>query len=694
MSLVKYSVQGSIGIIIVDNPPVNALSIGVPRGIIEHLKAGNADSNVTGFVLIGAGRGFIAGADIREFGKPRPADEPNLPDTIAAFEASAKPVIAAIHGNALGGGLETAMGCHYRVALGNANLGQPEVKLGIPPGAGGTQRLPRLVGMRKALDMIVGGAPIKASEGESIGLVDRIVDGDLLDGAVRFAEEMIAKREHHLNVAEREVVVEAADLFETKRRSIARRAGGRRAPYACIECLEAAATLPFREGLARERAIFEEMVASDEAKAMRHVFFAERQASKIPGLPKDAPISKTKSAAVIGAGTMGVGITMNFANAGIPVYLTDTQQAALDRGMRTVERNYAATVKKGRLAQADMDRRMTLITPTLDLDQAGNVDMVIEAVFEDMPLKKDLFKRLDAICKPDAIIASNTSYLNVDELVEQTGRPGKVLGTHFFSPANVMKLLEVVRTKTCSDETLATVIAVAKRMQKIAVVAGVCHGFIGNRMFEGYLREAWFLLEEGALPHEVDRVMTDFGMAMGPFAVNDLAGLDIGWRKRKAAAATRDPNERYSIVSDRLCEQGRFGQKTQAGIYRYEEGNRTPARDEAVEQLIIDASMSLGIERRTISDKEILERCLYPLINEGAKILEEGIALRPGDIDTVWVAGYGFPDYRGGPMFYADHLGPAEIYAGLCRYQEQHGDVWRPAELLRKMAEDGGRFSD
>ena len=694
MSLVNYAVHGSIAVITVNNPPVNALSIGVPREIIACLASGNADDSIRAFVLIGADRGFIAGADIREFGKPRPPHEPSILDIILAFEASAKPVVAAIHGNALGGGLETAMGCHYRVAVVNANLGQPEVKLGFPPGAGGTQRLPRLVGIRKALDMVVEGTPIKAVEGHALGLIDCIIDGELLAGAVDFAEEIVVERDSHPAVRSREVVVEEPGLFEKKRVAIARRAGGRRAPYACIDCVEAAALLPFSAGLAREREIFEEMVNSNESKAMRHVFFSERQANKISGLPKAVTPRAIQSAAVIGAGTMGVGIAMNFANANVPVFVTDNQQEALDRGMRTIERNYATTVKKGRLAQEDMDRCMALISPTLDFDLVRDVDIVIEAVFEEMSIKKEMFRRLDTLCKPDAIIASNTSFLDVDEMAAQTSRPEHVLGTHFFSPANVMRLVEIVRTKTCSDETLVTVMALAKRMRKIAVVCGVCDGFIVNRMAAGYRREAGFLLEEGALPHDVDRVMVEFGMAMGPFAVSDLAGLDIGWRKRKADAAKRDSKLRYSVVADRLCEQGRFGQKARAGYYLYEEGSRAPLRDPAVEQLIVDVSRERGVERRQIGDQEILERCLYPLINEGAKILEEGMALRASDIDIAWVSGMGFPDYRGGPMFCADQYGLPEVYGAICSYQERHGDIWKPAALLRELAEDGKRFGE
>lgn len=694
MALVKYSVERTVGVITVDNPPVNAVSIGVPRGVIEHLAAANHDDAVKAVVLTGAGRGFIAGADIKEFGKPRPPDEPTLRDMIGALEGSSKPVVAAIHGNALGGGLETAMGCHYRCVTEDARLGQPEVKLGLPPGAGGTQRLPRLVGMAKALQMIVVGAPISAREGFEHGLVDKLVDADLVAESIEFAEHMVAERDTHTRVRDRSIDRGAPSIFEEFRQSIEHRAGGRRAPYACIECLEAAASLPFDEGITREREIFDACMASVESQAMRHVFFAERQVAKIPDLPKETPTRPIVRAAVIGAGTMGSGIAMNFANAGIPVLLLDQEQSFLDRGLRNIEKNYASTVRKGRLTEEQMSKRLSLISPTLDIEDLREVDMVVEAVFEEMPIKLEVFKRLDEICKPGAIIASNTSYLDVNELARATSRAQDVLGTHFFSPANVMRLLEIVRTDACSREVLATVLALAKQMRKVGVISGVCNGFIGNRMLEGYLREAAFLIEEGALPKQVDRVITEFGFPMGPFAVSDLAGLDIGWRKRKADAATRDPKARYSVISDRLCEQGRFGQKTRAGYYRYESGSRVPIPDEPIETLIVEASRELGIERREIDDREILTRCLYPLINEGAQILDEGIAQRASDIDIVWINGYAFPDYRGGPMFYADTVGAAPIYDQLCRYQERHGDIWQPAPLLKRLAENGESFAD
>jgi 3-hydroxyacyl-CoA dehydrogenase len=490
------------------------------------------------------------------------------------------------------------------------------------------------------------------------------------------------------------VVVEDDNLFDEFKTSIARRARGRRAPYDCIECLEAAARLPFDEGLIRESEIFVAAMASIESQAMRHVFFAEREAAKIKGISKQIRPRAINSAAVMGAGTMGGGIAMNFANAGIPVVLLDQAAEFLERGMGTIRNNYAATVSKGRLSESAMHRCLSLITPTLDVADIADADIVVEAVFEEMSIKKEVFKRFDEVCKPDAILASNTSYLDVNELAAVTSRPEFVLGTHFFSPANVMRLLEVVRADAVSDETLASVMALAKRMRKVAVISGVCNGFIGNRMLEGYFRESAFLIEEGALPQDVDRVMTDFGMAMGPFAVSDLAGLDIGWRKRKAEASGRSNQQRYSVIADQLCEQGRYGQKTKAGYYRYEEGSRAPIPDDAVEALILAASRGAGVARRQITDQEILERCLYPLINEGAKILEEGISERASDIDTVYVAGYGFPDYKGGPMFYADTIGLDKVHATLRGYQNVHGDSWQPAALLERLAATGGRFQD
>jgi len=693
MSLVKYEKRNGVGLVLVDNPPVNAFSVGVPRGIMESLAAAAADPDVSAVVVAGSGRTFIAGADIKRLGA-WPEGEPNLRDAIKSCEASEKPVVAAIHGHALGGGLELAMACHYRVSTADARLGQPEVKIGVPPGAGGTQRLPRLVGAAKALEMILSGAPITGAQAAGLGLVDRAVERDLVDKAIAFAAERAAAGGPHPRVRDREVRVDDPGIFDAMRKQIERRARGMRAPYACIECVEAAVQLPFDEGLAREYEVFDAQVRSPEAAALRHLFFAERQIARIPGIGKDIATRDIREGAVIGAGTMGSGIAMNFANAGVPVKLFDLGSEQLDRAMAAIERNYASTVSKGRLSEAAMRERLERITPVLELDAVASADFVIEAVFEEMALKLDTFARLDAICKPEAIIASNTSYLDVNRIAAATGRASQVLGTHFFSPANVMRLLEVVRTDRASDEVLATTLALGRRMGKVPVVSGVCHGFIGNRMLEGYLREAVFLVEEGALPQDVDRVLTDFGFPMGPFAVSDLAGLDIGWRSRRDHHAAEDERRYSGTIGDRLCERGCFGQKTGSGYYRYEAGSRAPMPSPEVEALIKEVSAELGIERRAIDDEEILSRCVYPLVNEGANVLDEGIALRAGDIDIVWLNGYGFPAHRGGPMHYADHVGIASIYRRVCDYHERHGAWWKPAPLLERLARDGTTFAE
>ena len=693
MSLVKYEKRDGVGLVLVDNPPVNAFSVGVPRGIMESLAAAATDPDVSALVVAGSGRTFIAGADIKRLGA-WPEGEPNLRDAIEVCEASEKPVVAAIHGHALGGGLELAMACHYRVSTSDARLGQPEVKIGVPPGAGGTQRLPRLVGAAKALEMILSGAPISGAQAAGVGLVDRAVEGDLVDRAIAFAAERAAAGGPHPRVRDREVRVEDPGIFDAMRKQIERRARGMRAPYACIECVEAAVQLPFDEGLAREYEVFDAQVRSPEAAALRHLFFAERQIARVPGIGKDIETRDIREGAVIGAGTMGSGIAMNFANAGIPVKLFDLGREQLDRAMAAIERNYASTVSKGRLSEAAMRERLERITPVPELEAVASADFVIEAVFEEMALKLDTFARLDAICKPEAIIASNTSYLDVNRIAAATGRASQVLGTHFFSPANVMRLLEVVRTDSVSDEVLATTLSVGRRMGKVPVVSGVCHGFIGNRMLEGYLREAVFLVEEGALPQDVDRVLTDFGFPMGPFAVSDLAGLDIGWRSRRDHRAAEDERRYSGTIGDRLCERGYFGQKTGSGYYRYETGSRTPIPSPEVEALIKEVSSELGIERRAIDDEEILSRCIYPVVNEGANVLDEGIALRAGDIDIVWLNGYGFPAHRGGPMHYADHVGVASIYRRVCDYHERHGAWWQPAPLLERMARDGTTFAE
>ncbi len=694
MSGASLEREGAVGIVTIDNPPVNAMSPGVPGAILARLAEAQADDAVGAVVLRGAGKGALAGADIRSFGKPWPEGEPTLRDVIAAIERSAKPVIATLAGYWLGGGLELALSCHYRVASRRTQVGQPEVALGFPPGAGGTQRLPRLAGVEAALTMIVSGTPIDAPEAAEKGILDRVIDGDLLEGAVAFAGERIAAGPPHALARERTPARKDPDVFSATRKRLERRARGQRAPVACLECVEAALSLPFDEGIRKERAIFEECMASAESRALRHVFFAERAVRKVPGIGKETPVRAIESAAIVGAGTMGRGIATCFANAGIPVRLMDSDGQALERALAGIRSEYEGRVERGRIGAADAEARVRLIEPIETLEGVAGTDLVIEAVFEEMPLKEEVFRALDAACDAGAIIASNTSYLDVNRLADIVpGRRGNVLGLHFFSPAQVMRLLEVIRTVSASPETLASVLALAKRLGKIAVVAGVCHGFIGNRMLEGYTREVRFLLEEGASPAEIDSALTGFGMAMGPCAVADLAGLDVSWRKRKADAHLRDPAKRYSAVADRLCELGRFGQKTGAGYYRYEPGSRTPEPDPEVDALIAEVAAESGIDRRSIGADEIVERCLYPLVNEGARILDEGIALRAGDIDIVWINGYGFPRWRGGVMHWADEIGLDAVHGTIARLDASH-DHWEPAPLLSRLADEGRRFAD
>ena len=686
--------EGAVGVITVDNPPVNAMSPGLPGAILARLAEAQADEAVDAVVLRGGGKGAFAGADIRSFGTPWPEGEPTLRDVIPAIERSAKPVIAALAGYCLGGGLEMALSCHYRVASPKTQVGQPEVALGFPPGAGGTQRLPRLAGVETALAMIVDGTPLGATEAAEAGILDRVIDGDLLDGAVAFAQERIAAGPPHPLARERTPVLEDPGIFAATREHLERRARGQRAPVACLECVELALELPFDEGVRRERAIFEECMASAESRALRHVFFAERAVRKVPGIGKETPVRAIESAAVVGAGTMGRGIATCFANAGIPVRLMDSDPQALERALAAIRSDYEGRVARGRLDAADAEARIGLIEPIETLERVAGTDLVVEAVFEEMALKEEVFRTLDSVCDEGAIIASNTSYLDVNRLADIVPRRrGRVLGMHFFSPAQVMRLLEVVRTDSASPETLATVLALGRRLGKIAVVAGVCHGFIGNRMLEGYTRQVGFLLEEGASPVEIDSALTGFGMAMGPCAVGDLAGLDVSWRKRKANAHLRDPSERYSAVADRLCELGRFGQKTGAGYYRYEPGSRTPIPDPEVDALIVGVAAETGINRRAIGADEIVERCLYPLVNEGARILDEGIALRASDIDIVWINGYGFPRWRGGVMRWADEIGLDAVHAAIARLGESQ-DHWEPAPLLSRLASEGKSFAD
>ena len=694
--LVQLTKENGIGVITINNPPVNALSPGVPEGISEALDLISGDDSVRAAVLIGGGRTFVAGADIKEFGKmtsgkPRGA---GLLPLLLKIEDSSKPVIVAIHGTAFGGGLELAMAGHYRVAVSTAQVGQPEVKLGIIPGAAGTQRLPRLAGVAKALEMCATGNPIKADEALKFGIVDRIIEGDLLAGAVAFAREVADKpapktRERNEKLGD---AAENASLFSSARETAAKKQRGLLAPVAAIDAIEAATRMPFEEGCKFEQKLFIDCLFSEQSKALIHVFFSEREVSKIPDVPKETPIIPIKSAAVVGAGTMGGGIAMALANAGIPVLLKEADQAALDRGLATIKSNYANSVKRGRFTQEAADERFNRIRPTLSYDGFSNVDLVIEAVFEGMALKKEVFKELDRVCKPGAILASNTSTLSIDEIAASTSRPSFVIGTHFFSPANVMRLLEIVRGKATSKEVIATCMQLSKTLGKVGVLVGNCRGFVGNRMFGPYRREAQFLVEEGASIEAVDKALVDFGNAMGPLAVGDLAGLDVGWRIRKEYQHLEVPGVRQPIAEDRLCELGRFGQKTGAGWYKYDDQRRAspdPAVDELVRQWVAEA----GIVQRQISADEITERCIYALVNEGARILEEGYALRASDIDIIYLNGYGFPAHRGGPMWYADAVGLKKVYERVSEFHRQHGETWRPAPLLKRLAEQGKTFA-
>ena len=682
--------RGRVAVLTVDNPPVNALSQHVRKGLHDGIRQATADAAVHAIVIACAGRTFIAGADITEFGKP-PA-EPSLHSVLDLIEGSSKPVVAAIHGTALGGGLEVTLACHYRVGVKAARFGLPEVKLGILPGAGGTQRLPRVVGVEKGLSMMVSGDPIGADEALKAGLIDAIVDGDLAAAGVAFAEKVLNEQRPLRKIRDLDDKLAAVrgkpEVFASFRKSIARQTRGFRAPENIVKAVEAAVSLPFEQGLKRERELFVELLNSSESKAQRYFFFAEREAAKIPDVPADTPTREIKKAAVIGAGTMGGGIAMNFANAGIPVTVIEAAQEALDRGLGIVRKNYEATAARGRLTAADVDKRMGLITGTTDFKAAADADMVVEAVFEEMPVKKEVFAKLDAICKPDAVLATNTSTLDVDEIASATKRPESVIGTHFFSPANVMRLLENVRGRKSSKTTIATAMTVGRRIGKVPVLVGVCYGFVGNRMLHQRGLQAEKLILEGAAPHQVDRVLTDFGFPMGPFAMGDLAGLDVGWRIRKGRGVK-------APVADRICELGRFGQKTGAGYFKYEKGDRTPIPDLEVEKIIVDVATSMGITRRAISDEEILQRLLYPMVNEGAKILDEKIAIRPSDIDVIWVYGYGWPVYRGGPMFWADSIGLEALRDTMLGFQRKTGDAfWTPALLLNRLADAGKGFLD
>jgi 3-hydroxyacyl-CoA dehydrogenase len=685
-AVTDYALEGDVGVITLNSPPVNALSAAVRDGLAGGMARAIADPGAKAVVLICEGRTFIAGADITEFGgAPKGA---SLVEVQNAMENSPKPVIAAIHGTALGGGLEVALACHYRVATPSARCGLPEVALGLLPGAGGTQRLPRIVGVEKALQMMTSGSHVPAAQCLAMGLVDELADeGKLREGAIAFARKVVAERRPLRKVRDSNEKVEAArghpEIFANFRKANARKFRGFLAPEYNIRCIEAAVNQPFDDGLKTERTLFMELMTGPQSAAQRYSFFAERQANKIPDVPDDTAQIPVNSVGIIGAGTMGGGIAMNFANAGIPVTIVEVKQDALDRGLGVIRKNYERTASRGGITAADVEKRMSLITGSLDMNDFASVDMVIEAVFERMDIKKDIFTRLDAICKPGAILATNTSALNIDEIASVTKRPEAVIGLHFFSPANVMKLLEVVRADHTSKPVIATSMKLAKKIGKIAALVGVCPGFVGNRILGQRQREAQKLMFEGAMPWDIDRVLYDFGFPMGPFAMSDLAGLDIGWVKE---------NSKGETIRDVLCEMDRRGQKTGAGYYDYDE-NRVAHPSPVTEKIIKDFVARSGVNARQISDEEILERCLYPMVNEGAKILQEGMAIRASDIDVIWQNGYGWPVYRGGPMFWGDQVGLDKVLAKMREFQATMGDVYKPAALLETMVAEGKRFT-
>jgi 3-hydroxyacyl-CoA dehydrogenase len=669
----------------------------VPEGIWAAIDEMNGDPAIKVAVVIGAGRTFVAGADIKEFGKMTSGASPrrSLLPLLLHIEDSGKPVVMAIHGNAFGGGLELAMSGHYRVASPTAQVGQPEVKLGIIPGAGGTQRLPRLVGVAKAVEMCAEGKPVSAREAATLGLIDRLIEGDVLAGAVGFAREIAGKpapktRERTEKLG---TTTENAAIFAAACDAARKKQRGMKAPLAAIDAMGAATRLSFEEGCQAEAKLFTECLFSDQSKALIHVFFGEREVAKIPDIPKETPAIPVNRVAVVGSGTMGGGIAMVFANAGFPVLLKDVDEAALELGMGKIRKNYASSVQRGRFTQAFVDERLRLITPVLNYEAFSGVDMVVEAVFEGMALKKTVFAELDRTCRRGAILASNTSTLNIDEIAAATSRPEAVIGTHFFSPANVMRLLEIVRGKKSSKEVTATCMQLSKKLGKIGVLVGNCRGFVGNRMFGPYRREAQFLVEEGADVEAVDQALVEFGNAMGPLATGDLAGLDVGWRIRKEYRHLEKPGIRQPFAEDRLCELGRYGQKTLKGWYRYDE-NRRASADPEVAALVRKWSAEAGIPQRHISPEEIVDRCIYALVNEGARILEEGFALRAVDIDIIYLNGYGFPAYRGGPMWNADTVGLQKVYQRICEFHQQHGELWAPAPLLQRLAESGKTFAD
>lgn len=691
----EYQVHGSVAVITLNNPPVNGLGLATRAAAVAGLRRAQADNAVKAIVLTGAGKAFSGGADIKEFNSPKALTEPTLHTLISVVEGSGKPVVAAIHTVCMGGGLELALGCNYRVALPGAQIALPEVKLGLLPGAGGTQRLPRVLGLETALNMIVSGTPVMSEKLTGTAIFDEVLPmgANLLESAISFAEKVADVRPLP-RVRDRTVEFPNLEAFlQFSRNTVNAVAGPFPAPLECVETVAASATMKFEDGLKFERQRFLRLMQTPESKALRHAFVAERAAGKVPDMPTDTAVRTINSAAVVGAGTMGGGITMAFANAGIPVTLVETKQEALDKGLATIRKNYESTLKKGKLTQEKFDQRLGLINGTLSYADAANADIVIEAVFEDMGVKESVFRELDAVMKPGAILATNTSTLDVNRIAGFTNRPQDVIGLHFFSPANVMKLLEIVRGERTAYDVLATGLALAKKLKKTGVVSGVCDGFIGNRMLEQYSRQAGFLLDEGATPEQVDKAIEKFGFAMGPFRMIDMAGNDISWAIRKRRAV-ESPHVTFSKTADILCEMGRFGQKTGAGWYDYLPGDRKAYPSETVNAMIVKHSADLGIERRKISDQEIVERLVYALVNEGAKILEEGIAMRASDIDMVYLTGYGFPLHRGGPMFYADSVGLLNVLMAMEKYAVgPHADAWTPAPLLVKLANEGKTFN-
>ena len=697
LGTVHYEVRDGVALLTVDNPPVNPMSSGVRFYLSQHLETALADDDVEAVVVTGKGRAFIAGADIRDFGKtPNPDEQPKRAAG-ELMEGSGKPIVAAINGTAFGGGLELALTCHYRIAAPGAPVGLPEIKIGLLPGGGGTQRLPRLIGAERAMQAILSGDPFDTEEALALGIFDAIADGDLVDDAIAFAKGKAGAGPHPLIRDYRDqVLADRAnpDVFKAGEAYLARRMRGQFNGRMAFDSVKAAVEVDdFDDGIRAERANFQRCLEHEQRAAMIHVFFAERQAARIPDVPRDTPKKEIASAATVGGGLMGGGIAMCFADAGIPVKVLEVSQEALDKGLGTIATNYGRMVRSGRITEAERDERLSLIEGVLDYDAVADADVVVEAVFENLDLKKQIFEKLDAAMKPGAVLASNTSGLDLDQMAASTARPEHVVGTHFFSPANIMQLLEVVRGKETDAETLATAMALGKVIGKTPVMSTNAPGFIGNRMLGGYTRQAGEIILHGALPEQVDKVVHDFGFNMGPFAMNDLVGLDLGWRARKMAGVADADKPLTAVVPDRLCDMGRYGQKTNAGFYRYAEGSRQGQPDPEVAALIERTSAELGIERHEVDDEEVLKRCLYPLVNIGAQLLDDRIALRASDIDVVYVHGYGFPKYRGGPMYYADQIGLANVYRDILSFHQRYGEAWRPAPLLKRLAEEGGSFA-